>query len=435
MIPIPEGNTTLALAMQYRLQQTQAINAAAANQLREQSLQALLKHALSTVPYYRDHPVIKAMGNQINWNNFPILTRSALQANESQLRSTAPPKSHGKIIEFRSSGSTGRPVNTLSSEYAQVYWRAMTVRDHIWARRDFSKKIAIIKFLPTGQSLYPGVNSRTWGPSATSLGYQGPSVMLNSSESTATQYRWLTEQQPDYLLTYPSALLELAQIQLKEKKLNRLKSISTLGENLSDDTRKIVETAFGCRIHDMYSSQEVGYIALQCPKHDHYHIQQENCMVEILDENDQPCPAGKMGRVVVTSLQNYIMPLIRYEIGDYAVPGEGCDCGITLPVIKHIAGRTRNLLTYPDGRKTWPSYNPMALMEIFPLARFQLEQTAINDITFRVMTEAEISSDAEQQAIKIIQDAMRHPFNITVEKADDLPRSAGGKYEEFKSVL
>ena len=95
MIPIPEGNTTLALAMQYRLQQTQSVNVSAANQLREQSLQALLKHALSTVPYYREHPVIKAMGNQINWGNFPILTRSALQANESRLRSTViPPKNH-----------------------------------------------------------------------------------------------------------------------------------------------------------------------------------------------------------------------------------------------------------------------------------------------------------------------------------------------------
>ncbi|HCG79275.1 MAG TPA: hypothetical protein DE015_08715, partial [Oceanospirillales bacterium] len=222
------------LAMQYRLQQTQSVNVSAANQLREQSLQALLKHALSTVPYYREHPAIKAMGNQIDWGAFPVLTRSALQANESLLRSTAPPKNHGKIIEFRSSGSTGRPVHTFSSEYAQVYWRAMTVRDHLWARRDFSKKIAIIKFLPTGQSMYPGVASKTWGPSAAALGYQGPSVMLNSSESTATQYRWLTEQQPDYLLTYPSALLELAQIQLREKKINRLKSISTLGENLSD---------------------------------------------------------------------------------------------------------------------------------------------------------------------------------------------------------
>ena len=141
--------------------------------------------------------------------------------------------------------------------------------------------------------MYPGVASKTWGPSAAALGYQGPSVMLNSSESTATQYRWLTEQQPDYLLTYPSALLELAQIQRREKKINRLKSISTLGENLSDETRKIVEKAFGCRIHDMYSSQEIGYIALQCPKHDHYHIQQESCMVEILDENNQPCPPGK----------------------------------------------------------------------------------------------------------------------------------------------
>ena len=435
MIDIPSGPEAAALALQFKLQQSEKWPRHQRKAAQDKCLSNILSHAIQTVPYYNEHPDIKAMGANLNWNKIPILTREKLQQNTERLLRTAPPKSHGRAYEFRSSGSTGRPVKAFSSDYAQMFWRAFTARDHIWSNRNMSGKIATIKYHDPEKLRYPGAHQSGWGPSTNALGYAGQLIALNSCEAVEKQYQWLCENQPDYLLTYPSNLQELAALHKKNGKQLHLKGISTLGENLSSETRVLARETFRCRVSDMYSSQEVGYIALQCPKHDHYHIQQESCMVEILDDNNQPCPPGTMGRVVVTTLQNYIMPLIRYEIGDYAVPGEGCDCGITLPVIKHIAGRTRNLLTYPDGRKTWPSYNPMALMEIFPLSRFQLEQTAVNDITFRVMTEAEISSDDKQQAIKIIQDAMQHPFNITVEKADDLPRSAGGKYEEFKSVL
>ena len=435
MTPIPEGRHALALALQYRLQQTQSLKPEAANALLAQSLQQLLKHAIETVPYYRMQPEIRRMGGKIRWDEVPTLDRRTLQACKAQLRSERPPESHGKTVEFRSSGSTGRPVHTFSSEYAQWYWRAMTVRSHLWARRDLSKKLAVIKFFPTGESMYPGVTAPVWGPSAAALGYQGPLAVLNSSESIAQQYHWLQEHQPDYLLTYPSTLQALAQLQLQERRLNGLQGLSTLGETLSDSTRAIAADAFGCQVYDSYSAQEVGYIALQCPQHDHYHIQLENCLVEVLDEDKQPCPPGRLGRVAVTSLQNYVMPLIRYEIGDYAVLGEPCDCGITLPTLERVAGRTRNLLTYPDGRKTWPAYNPMALMALFPKARFQLEQTRLDALVLRVQTDAAINRETEHAAIRIVQAAMQHPFKITVERTDDLPRSKGGKYEEFKSRL
>ena len=77
----------------------------------------------------------------------------------------------------------------------------------------------------------------------------------------------------------------------------------------------------------MYSSQEVGYIALQCPENESYHIQAENVLVEILDDDGLPCEPGEVGRVVVTALHNLATPLLRYDIGDYAEVGSPCSCG------------------------------------------------------------------------------------------------------------
>ena len=431
MIDIPAGNTASALALQFRLQQTQTLPLKEQSRLVDQRLTQLLQHALQTVPYYRNHPEIIRMQGKIDWQRFPILTRANLQKAGTTLQSESPPESHGKAYEFRSSGSTGRPVVSYSSDYAQMFWRAQTVRDHLWAGRDLSGHMAAIKYQAPEKARYPGVSQGHWGPASATLGYSGKMSTLNSIEPLELQYRWLTEIQPDYLLTYPSNLLELAKIHRRMGAQLSLKGISTLGETLTPEMRQYCRTAFSCRVADMYSSQEMGYMALQCPRHDHYHIQLENCIVEILDDNNAPCRPGQTGRVVVTSLQNYIMPLLRYEIGDYAIAGAGCDCGITLPVIKRVIGRTRNLVKYPDGRKSWPSYNPMALMDLVPDAQFQLEQVSATGIVVHLVSDNPPDKAREKQMMGIIQEAMGYPFDIEIRITNEIPRAASGKFEEF----
>lgn len=110
----------------------------------------------------------------------------------------------------------------------------------------------------------------------------------------------------------------------------------TLGSLVTDEIREIVMEGLGTRIVDRYSTEETGYIALQCPKHNHFHVISPVTHVEIVDEDNNPCPVGTPGRVLLTSMQSYAMPLVRYEIGDMAEWGEPCDCGITLPVIKKL---------------------------------------------------------------------------------------------------
>jgi phenylacetate-CoA ligase len=88
----------------------------------------------------------------------------------------------------------------------------------------------------------------------------------------------------------------------------------------------------------MYSANETGYLALQCPLSGHYHVQSETVLVEVLDEVGRACRPGETGAVVVTPLQNFAMPLLRYSLGDFAEVGSPCACGRHLPVLKEILG-------------------------------------------------------------------------------------------------
>ena len=87
---------------------------------------------------------------------------------------------------------------------------------------------------------------------------------------------------------------------------------------MTEETREIVRKGLGAKFIDRYSAEETGIIARQCPKHDHLHILSPIALVEIVDENDDPCSVGQPGRVLVTGMQSYGMPLIRYELGDIA---------------------------------------------------------------------------------------------------------------------
>src|SRR3546814_13116510 len=84
------------------------------------------------------------------------------------------------------------------------------------------------------------------------------------------------------------------------------------------------------------------YLALQCPEHEHYHVQSEAVLLEVLDEEDRPCRPGEVGRVVVTPLTNFAMPMIRYAVGGLAAVGAPCPCGRGLPVLTRILGRARD---------------------------------------------------------------------------------------------
>lgn len=189
--------------------------------------------------------------------------------------------------------------------------------------------------------------------------------------------------------------------------------------------------AWGVEIVDSYSSEELGYIALQCPEHEHYHVQMESLIVEVLDENGMPCGVGEVGQVAVSTLHNFAMPLLRYASGDYAEVGAPCGCGRGLPVLTRILGRQRNMLLKPDGGRYWPSFPSEVWADIAPIEQFQVIQRDLDNLELRIVALRELTLAEGAALLAALRDALGSDYRITLVRLAQIPRAAGGKYEDF----
>jgi phenylacetate-CoA ligase len=261
-------------------------------------------------------------------------------------------------------------------------------------------------------------------------------VVLGIKEDIDSQLRWLHEQRADYLLTYPSNLSELVRRSLQLGiRLPELREARTLGEALSPETRELCRSGWRVPVTDVYSAEETGYIALQCPQHEHYHVQSESALVEILGDGGEPCAPGEIGRVVVTTLHNFAMPLIRYELGDYAEAGEPCPCGRGLPVLRRIMGRVRNMLVTAQGRRLWPAIGGRSIPDAFRVRQFQLVQQDFDLVEMRLVVAAPLAAHQEASLRRTILSRLPPGFRLTFAYCDSIPRAPNNKFEDFVSQV
>ena len=431
---IPAANGAAVLAVLHQLEQTQWLPPARLRELQLGQLATLLRHAHATVPFYGAHWASAyhptAPLTYERFARLPLLTRRELQDHFPTLCSASIPAAHGAPEERRTSGSTGAPVRFLSTPLTGLYWNAFTLRDHAWHGRDLSRKLAVIR-RETEAS-----DAASWGPATAGLVATGRSVGNSIREDAGRQLDWLLRERPAYLFTYPSLVAELARQSLRRGvRLEGLQEVRTLAESLNADLRSLVREAWGVPLSDLYSASEAGYLALQCPQHEHYHVQSEGVLLEVLDEGGAPCAPGRVGRVVVTPLHNFAMPLVRYDIGDYAEVGEPCPCGWGLPVLKRVLGRVRNMLVAADGKKYWPVFGTRALMDSAPVLQYQFVQKTHDLVEARVVAAAPLTPEQEAVFRGRVLSMLPPGMSLRFAYCDSIARSPGGKFEEFVSEI
>ena len=442
---LPDLRGSAILAILYQLEQTQWWPPDDLRRRQALQLAQLVQHARKQVPFYRgrlgDFGKIEAFDpHGAAWLSLPLLTRAEIQEAGDRLLAAELPEGHGKSAEIFTSGSTGRPIRALRSELWGLFWSAFTVRDHLWHRRDFRGTLAAIRESGKGKDPYPeGSRSKYWGRSSGSVFATGPTVSLNIMTPIDRQLEWLQRQNPDYLLTHPTIAHRLAELSLKNGvKLPKLKQIETISEILRPATREICRQAWGVPIADMYTTREAGYLALQCPETENYHVQSEGILVEVLDEAGRPCRTGQLGRVVVTPLHNFAMPLIRYDIGDYAEVGGSCSCGRGLPVLTRILGRKQNMVTLPTGEQRWPllsSSNIAALLKLAPIRQYQFLQRTTDAIELRLVVAQPLTTDQEESVATWTREKFGHPFAVKFNYCESIPLAPSGKFEDFVSLI
>lgn len=311
-------------------------------------------------------PIISGRASQISQARsisdllalFPVLTRTQIQQKPSLLWTNPNLDQDKRFWKLTTSGSTGKPVTVYRQINAhQIQQGAAELLDVVWQNRDLTKPNAFMKISPENDG-HKGL-----GTPFSYLGPTGPSYRRSLITNTTTQLlEFLIEKNIKNLLIGPTALKFIVKEQLRSPRATaKLESIMTWADPLDPELRIQVREVFGAIISDRYSSTEFGFLAIQCPSSDHLHAMQFNNYIEILNDNNEPCGIGEPGRVVVTSLQNLAMPIIRYELGDIAAFGPPCEHGINLPVFEPRIVRTREFQQLADGTLEIPYFDKMDL--------------------------------------------------------------------------
>ncbi len=441
-IPKPllqDGQGQALYALLQQLNESQWWNAEQLARGQLQQLKKLIGYAIAHSPFYKQHLRDVDLNNlDLNSiNALPLLTRAQLQENNGNIDCSQLPETHGVVSESMTSGSTGIPVKLRSTALTSTLWNAINMREQLWHKRQMDKVSASIRWHGEPIGLPPdGVHFTDWGLPVNLFFKTAASYFLNSSSAITAQLQWLQKIQPGYLMTHPSNLRALLQqMRQDESELDCILQVRTVGESISDDLRSSVIEQLNAKLVDLYSSEELGYIAIQCPLHDHYHIQSESVLVEVLREDGSACDLNESGKIVVSSLRNYATPLIRYEIGDYGELSEPCPCGRGLPVMKRIHGRVRNMLTHPDGSKHWPNFGFRKFMQVANIKQFQVVQHGLSEIELKLVLDSVLSAEQEAAIKNILSESLGHPFDIDISYHSSLTRSNNGKFEDFISLL
>lgn len=248
---------------------------------------------------------------------------------------------------------------------------------------------------------------------------------------------------PTHLTSYASILHELARhverghLDLKPE----LKQVVNISERLMPKTRKHYEEIFGAPVLDDYGMGECMFLTNGCPKSGGMHVNADWAILEVVDENYQPVPAGKQGaKVLVTNLANHVQPFIRYEVGDLVtMADEHCDCGSGLPLVARVGGRDSDMfyIQTAEGRKPLsPVVFEHALIHVLDAREYQVIQE--ENTRFRILIEPLPGVDFDQQrAERAIDEQLADyeldgKFDVTVEIVD---RLGGDDDQKFKRVV
>jgi phenylacetate-CoA ligase len=361
-------------------------------------------------------------------SRLPPITRRDIQLAGKSFYCAEVPKTHMPVGELSTSGSTGEPVTVRRTSIGNLMWMAHTARDHFWHGRDVLAPVATIR-----ANISALQRSADWGPPFSLLFATGPGLGMPITLPPRTQAAELRALRPGALQTYPNNLDALIDALAEGGgPWPELRHLQTIGETVSPRLRGKARGYFGLEIEDVYSAQEVGTIAIQCPDCGQYHVMAESVIVEVLDDEGQPCQPGEIGRVVVTDVTNFATPVIRYEIGDYAEVGGPPSCGRGLPTLARILGRDRNLIVMPDGSRRWPLTGYHRFPEVGPILQFQFIQVDRDTIEAHLVTGRPFDSRDESAFRDIVCEALGHPFELPIHYHDSaLPRGPNGKFEDF----
>lgn len=398
----------------------------------QDQLLRLLNFARHNVPYWRKRlaPVLADNRfDRIAWLKLAPLSRATIVAKLAELSARSVPDFAGQSHIGLTSGSTGAPMRYRASASDNMANAALTERSYDWWGLEGQRNFAQIQFLPPDwPSLVEG-GIPGWRPGPPDGKPVGRGLALRVETSVEEQLDWLLRWRPAYLNTRPTQIEALAEASLRRGLDLRFRAVMTISGPLSQTARELCRRAFGAEIYDTYGTSECGHVAAECPTCRMLHVSAEARLVEVVREDMTPCAPGEVGRVLITSYTNYAMPLIRYDLGDYAELGPAqAPCGRPLPSLVRVLGRETETFMRRDGSRFFPTVVARGLQQVMPLKQVQFVQTDYELVEIRYVPVGDGAAIDEGAVQRYVKSQLGDAFAARLVPVPDIPRPAGAKY-------
>ncbi len=302
-------------------------------------LKKRLMDAKKNVPLYQEMHLPESDDIQTlsDWKKIPVLTKKMLVDNleDHHLNKQY---SHNYLIKSKTSGSSGKVLNIYYDRNSFFIFVLAYLRLHMMN----------IRYFPWYKQTYIYTSPYPFN----SIFGLYPTSFISTLTPISSILQQLRENPPDVLVCYPSHLCAIVEEMTTEDfKLIRPKIININSEMTCRDQRKYLETKLNTFIFDEYSSEELTRIASQC-REKNYHIFDDINYLEILDDNNNPLPPGRIGNIVGTNLHNRAMPLLRYSQGDMgSIRESNCACGKKFRILENLVGRKNDSFVLEDGKR------------------------------------------------------------------------------------
>jgi len=397
----------------------------------------LLTHCQQSVPYYAQ--IMKERGESYKEDpeeylrSFPILTKELIRNNFDALKSSDLPKR--KWYFNTSGGSTGEP--------------ARFIQDWDYAARAGAIKLLFSKFaadkeIGESEIVFWGAERDITG-SKNRLAAQFMTALANTTilsvfrlepEMIRDYIRILNKKKPRLITGYASSMHEMARAAERSNLyVDPQHAIITSAGTLYPFMRETVERVFQCKIYDRYGSREVGDIACERPGHEGYWVAPWGNYLEIVDEHNNRVTDGTRGEILVTSLSNYSMPLIRYQIGDRGVLSPSSK--ENSQILAEILGRTYDVFINRTGSAIEAGYFMPLLYFRDWIAKYQVVQKSPACILFRIVRSAASFSQTELDDISVGAKKIMHDnyCEVLFEFVDEIPTCNSGKFRFIMSEV
>jgi phenylacetate-CoA ligase len=399
------------------------------NELQRKNLSEVLAYAVKKVPFYT-YLNIELNGNPYeDLKKFPITTKDTLRDHEDALISNDFTK--GKLLASYSSGSSGIQSRIfMNKKEKSSNWGILL---NIWMDQGYAFGDPVLQ---TGMSPSRGILKSikdvlfktTYINAFSHSEYELKKAVLKS-----------VKKKNIVLIGYASSLNVIAEIVLKDNLNLQVKSSISFGDKLFDSYKKNIEKAVHVKVKESYGSNEGLMIAFQKDLEFMY-IMSPHVYVEILDDEGNPVEDGEMGNIVVTRLDAFSMPLIRYKIGDLGIllPKEEYpkERKYQYPLLKKIIGRETDVV-YLKNKKRLTVHSFTGVFEFIPeIKQFKVIQENTAGILIEYIKEKGFSNEILKKITEEIQKQINDSsFQIRYVEVDTIPPTKSGKPQIVESRL